>query len=203
MPSKHVLPDCDDVFRKFFAPWYRRQDLERRGFSATRPDAQREVAPGTTAIDASPLTAPSRKKVARQLATMREAAEADWPSYLAVEDSLSMDWIAAFDRYWTRANVIALVDRSDSSEFSNELLVTCCEFGVAMGEVMRAQLPQLEWLYDWPYWESALLDVPSGYRINVFHWSIKRFSEYGVDDGYVAKMGQCLDLVRGGWSGAA
>ena len=64
---------------------------------------------------------------------------------------------------------------------------------------MREAEPQLEWLADWPYWESALLDVPSGYRINVFHWAIKRFSEYGLEDGYRAKVAKCLEMVRDGW----
>ena len=47
-----------------------------------------------------------------------------------------------------------------------------------LGKVMREAEPQLEWLADWPYWESGLLDVPSGYHINVFQWAIKRFSEH-------------------------
>jgi hypothetical protein len=64
---------------------------------------------------------------------------------------------------------------------------------------MRRDGVGLEWMPDWPYWESALLDVSSGQRINVFHWAIKRFSDHGIEDGYAGKIERCLELVRNGW----
>jgi hypothetical protein len=130
---------------------------------------------------------------------MLDAVRSDWPTYLEVEAPLSIHWIDAFDEHWTRTRVRELLDRSDPSDFSNEVVVLSCELGVALGEVIRNACPQLEWLYDWPYWESSLLDLPSGYLVNVFDWGIKRFSEYGVDDGYVAKTGKLIELVRAGW----
>ena len=89
--------------------------------------------------------------------------------------------------------------RSNPADRGNELVVTICEFGAVLGHVMGKEEPSLEWLPDWPYWESGLLDVPSGNRINVFHWAIKRFSDYGLHDGYGAKLAKCLALVRDGW----
>jgi hypothetical protein len=130
---------------------------------------------------------------------MVEAARGDWPGYLPVAGEPSLAWIEAFDDYWTATRVHALLGRSDPTNFANDLLVTSCEFGAVLGHVLREAVPRLDWLPDWPYWESGLLDVASGYRINVFHWAIKRFSEYGLEDGYGAKVGKCIELVRDGW----
>jgi hypothetical protein len=194
------LPDCDDVWKRFFARWYRHEDLRVRPYPATRPDADCLLEPGTSAAAATRLTDAGIAKVAQQLERMRGAVLEDWPSYLDVEPPLGIHWIAAFDAHWTRSRVRDVLERSDPSDFSNELVVFACELGVALAEVMRIACPDLEWLYDWPYWESRLLDVPTGYTVNVFDWGIKRFSEYGIEDGYVAKTGRVIELIRAGWS---
>ena len=38
--------------------------------------------------------------------------------------------------------------------------------------------------------------MKSGIGITIFDWAIKKFSEYGVDDGYVAKFHAALEYVR-------
>lgn len=197
--SDEPLPDCDAVFQRYFARWYSADDMRRRGYRATRPDAERVASPGSGPEAVCELGSADAQAVARSIATMRESLAGDWPGFLDVREPLSLLWIDAFDNYWTRERVHDLLARTDPASYSNDLLVVCCEFGAALGEVMREQSPQLAWLHDWPYWESALLDVPSGYRINVFHWAVKRFSESGIEDGYVAKVRACLDLVRAGW----
>jgi hypothetical protein len=197
--SSPSLPDCDDVFAKYFAPWYREHDFEARRHAATRPDVEGWAEPNTPPAAASGLSDDGRQAAAQHITGMFEAAQRDWPSYLAVTGAPSLAWVEAFDDYWTATRVQELLSRSDPADFANDLVVTVCEFGAVLGHVMREAAPQLEWLPDWPYWESGLLDVPSGYRINVFHWAIKRFSEYGLEDGYGAKVGQCIALVRGGW----
>lgn len=178
MTGGHELPDCDEIWARYFARWYQPDDLAGRGYSATRPDAERSLLPGTPARAASSLTDAGVSRVRVQLDTMLTAVLADWPTYLNVDAPLDILWIQAFDTHWTRPRVHELLGWSDPTDFSNELVVLACEFGVALGEVMRAACPQLQWLYEWPYWESGLLDVPTGYRINVFDWGIKRFSEY-------------------------
>ena len=197
--SSLPLPDCDDVFARYFAPWYQGQEFEARRYVATRPDVEGWAEPNTPPDVASRLNDKGRQETLRQIAGMVEAARGDWPVYLPVAGRPSLAWIEAFDDYWTATRVQELLDRSDPTDFGNDLLVTACEFGAVLGHVMREAAPQLEWLPDWPYWESGLLDVPSGYRVNVFHWAIKRFSEYGLEDGYGAKVGKCIELVRDGW----
>ena len=197
--SSSPLPDCDEVFARYFAPWYQEPDLVARPYSATRPDVEGWAEPNTRPDVASRLSDEGRQTALRQIAGMVEAAQRDWPGYLPVVGGPSLAWIEAFDDYWTAARVHELLGRSNPNDFGNDLVVTACEFGAVLGHVMREAVPQLEWLPDWPYWESGLLDVPSGYRVNVFHWAIKRFSEYGLEDGYGAKVGKCIELVRSGW----
>jgi len=128
------------------------------------------------------------------------AATDDWPNVVRVSGSPSMEWIDAFDRHYDRKRVAAVIAASNPADFDNELVILSCEFGAMLGKVLSDEAAELEWLYDWPYWESALYDPKHGMRINVFHWAIKKFSDYGVDDGFRAKVLQCRDLVRKGWS---
>ena len=194
-----ALPDADDVFQRFFAPWYEAADLSRRGVAATRPDVEQCYHAGLRGADVSPLTSEGQAQVAAQIATMLQAARSDWPTVLGVEGPMDSAWVAAFDAYYDRARVGEVIVGSDPSDFGNDLLILCCEFGAVLGAVLSARKPQLEWIYDWPYWESALLDPAHGCRINVFHWAIKKFSDYGVDDGFAAKLDQCVDLIDSGW----
>lgn len=194
------LPDADDVFRRYFARWYDPEDLARRGFEATRSDVEQRYCAGIGGADASPLTPEAQADVAGQIETMLDAVRTDWPDAFGIKGAVGLAWVDAFDRYYDAARVAKLLERSNPADFGNELLVLCCEFGAVLGSVLRAEAPRLEWLYDWPYWESALLDPAHGYRINVFHWAVKKFSRYGVDDGFAAKIQQCAQLVKTGWS---
>jgi hypothetical protein len=188
------------LFKKFFLPWYDEQSAQRRGYRATRPDAEGWARPSTAATEACPLTGDSKEKVLEQVQKMLNAAIGDWPKYLSVSGQPGIEWIDAFDLHFTVDRVKSLIQRSDATNFSNELLVTVCEFGAVLGDTLIQCVDSLEWIADWPYWESAVYDPASGYRINVFHWAIKKFSAYGVDDGYRAKLLACADLVRNGWT---
>jgi hypothetical protein len=43
------------------------------------------------------------------------------------------------------------------------------------------------WLYSQPYFNSIIVHKPTGYAITVFDWAVKKFSECGVDNGFVGK----------------
>ncbi len=127
---------------------------------------------------------------------MVDAARADWPTYLKVDDVVSVEAIAAFDSHWTRPRIAEVIRSSDNSDFANDYLVLCCELGAVLGEVMRLVLPSLEWLYSEPYWESSLWHAPSGGRIPPFHWAIKKMSSYGVNDGLRPKLLVGMETVQ-------
>jgi hypothetical protein len=184
-----ALLDCDELFLRYFDPWYSDQDRSRRVYRATRPDIERlNVPPDLAASDISVLTQESQDETAARVRDMLEAATADWPVLFKVKGLPSSDWIAEFDRHFQRRRIQKIIKRSAPEQYDNDYLVLCCELGAVLGDVLVSLEPRLMWLYDWPYWDSALYDQSTRSRLNVFHWAIKKMSEYGVDDGLTAKI---------------
>ncbi len=190
---------CDILFRRYFARWYRPEDLAQRGYQASRPDVEVFAAAiGQSASKRSPLAEErARERVQRQLVRMIDAARGDWPSYIKVTEPVSLDGLHAFDEYWTPARIRRVVRESDPADFTNEYLVLCCELGAVIGEVFRQLAPHLEWKLDWPYWESAIWDDRTGSQVNVFDWGLKKFSSYGVHDGLRPKLLCCMESLGG------
>jgi hypothetical protein len=183
------LPNADEIFAQFFDRWYDDDARQRKGFSHTRPDCigYRE---GLAASDFGPFDDEGGEELLGRVQEMLETAKTDWPGYLDVAGEPSVEWVDEFDRYAER--VEALVRESDPSDFSNDLLVLVCQFGAVLGTVLREQVPRLEWVAEWwPYWESSLYDPQTGNLIPPFHWAIKKFSSYGIDDGFSAKLDMC------------
>lgn len=193
------LPGDETIFETFFAPWYDGDDLGYRPLPGTRPDAEPWVTPGTSVVDASPLEEDEQAEVLRALAQTSAEVGDDWPTYLDVAAPVSLDWIDAFDAYWSEARIADLLDRSDPTDRANDVLVIICELGVTLGDAMRCEAPGLDWVPATPYWESFLLDVQSGWRVNVFDWAMKRFTAAGQADGYASKASACLASIAAGW----
>ena len=77
--------------------------------------------------------------------------------------------------------------------------MTVCEFGVLLGQLFR-QLDGYDWLYSHPYFHSIIVHKNTGIGITVFDWAVKKFSEYCVDDGFVAKFHAAVDEVSEFWT---
>lgn len=191
-----ALPHCDALFLRFFDRWYDDDDRRRRGFKATLPDVlQYDSFGGPTPAEASWLNETGQQQVLQQINGMVEAARQDWPTYLPVENDMDLQWIDVFDRYYDRQRIHHVIKRSDPSDFSNDYVVLCCEFGAVLSDVLLRAQPHMFWRLDWPYWDSSLLDPKTGNAVSVFHWAIKKMSEYGVDDGFAAKTKAVLHLL--------
>jgi len=190
------LPHCDELFSKFFLPWYGDMDLTRRWFAATYPDTLRHKQfLGPTQSKASPLTKEGQEDALERIVIITDSAKGDWPSYLPVSGEMDLNWIDAFDRYYDRNQIQKVIDSSDPKDFNNGYLVTCCEFGAVLGYVLCKSMSRLFWRFDWPFCDSCLIDPKSGTALPVFHWAVKKMSEYGVDDGFAAKVKACLQLL--------
>ena len=195
--SVQKLPHCEELFKKYFDPWYRAEDRTQRKFEATRPDMlESSSLKGKSGADLSTIDAEYQKKVLHQISVMTEAAKKDWKSYLPVQEPIDENWIGKFDSYYDESRVSEVVATSDPSDFSNNYLVLCCEFGAVIGLVMRTREPSLDWIPDWPYWESAIWDSRTGNLVPVFHWAIKKMSSYGIDDGFQDKTLACLNMLQ-------
>ncbi len=191
-----MLPDCDELFLRYFDPWYTQAWRDLRGFEATRPDMYTIKTRGRAAADLSPLVAEGRAEAAQMVERMIESAIGDWPTYLDVAPPVTIEWVRKVDEYFDRQRITSLIEESSPDDFSNAYLVTCCQWGAVLGEVLRQEGPDLEWVYSWPYWESSLVHLPSGNVVPVFHWAIKKMSEYGVDDGFAAKIRACCQILK-------
>ena len=191
------LPHCDPLFTKFLAPWYSSGEKNRKQFDATRPDILTiKECIGVPVSELGILSSEGESEVKSRIEIMLNASRGDWPKFLKVSGEIDEIWVAKFDRYYNRKRVAELIARSDPTDFSNDYLVSVCEFGAVLGHVLISKQPRLVWLYDSPYWESSLLDTHTGSIIPPFHWAIKKLSGYGVDDGFTEKIEMCLQMLE-------
>ncbi len=191
-----TLPHCDELFEKFCRPFYDPDNIVRRRYPATRPDLETSWEPNTPVEALHVVSSESQQQIALQLGRILASARGDWKTYLAIDHEPSLDWVERFDGYYDRAAIQRLIARSDPTDFGNDYLIVSIQFSAVLGTVLRKELPRLEWLYDWPYWEWALFDSVTGTRVNVFHWAVKKLSEYGVGDNYREKVLACVGLLE-------
>ncbi|MEO8736503.1 MAG: hypothetical protein ABI380_08170 [Edaphobacter sp.] len=190
------LPTCDPLFREYFAPWYSKEEQERRADRETRPDVEELGITLAEAAELSPVAAEVRLGIAQRLGAMVDAARKDWKGLLKVTGEPSIEWLSAFDAHFGKQEILDLIIASSPEEFGNDYLVLCCEAGAVVGSVLQEAEPRLKWIYDSPYWESALYDEQTGTRLNVFHWVIRRMSDSGLDDGLANRVRRYCGSIR-------
>lgn len=184
------------LFERFFARWYPPQWVQVNGSPKIRPDmTNRQNLRGRPLNQLSPLPPDIQTKVRNQIAIALRAAEIDWPNVLGVAKPVDLKWVEAFDRSWPLEELTKLVTRANAEDLSNMYVVVSCEFGAVMGHVLQSIAPRLVWIPQLLYWDSELFDPQSGLSIPVFHWAIKKMSSYGVNDGFAAKVGACLQIL--------
>jgi hypothetical protein len=191
------IPECDPLFLRFLDPWYSDDDRKRKNWAATRPD----LLTIESYVDASPedlqiLVVEGQKEAKARIDRMLDACRNDWPTYLALTGDIDLDWIDAFDSSYDRKKVGEIIKKADPADYSNDYLILVCEFGAALGHILQKMEPRLCWVYDWPYWESSLVDTKTGTIIPTFHWAVKKFSDYGIDDGFAAKLEMCVGVLN-------
>lgn len=192
-----MLPDCDDLFKKFFLPAYSESELSNRLFSGTMPDIYKDANTINASVqELCRFDEAYSAKLTTQIHKLFEAAQEDWSEYLPVKKPFGMSWIRAFDDYYTAEKIHELLQVSESNDNNSDYVVTACELGAVIGKQMKAMNPALHWLVDWPYWDSVLFHSPSGTKIAVFHWGIKRLSDYGLTDKLEGKITAALSSLE-------
>jgi hypothetical protein len=197
--SKSIeLGDADELFTQFFDRWYDDETRALKSCPGTEPDVvQYPDLVGRTAAEISPLEEPGFSKSLERVQAMLSAAQGDWPDFLKVQGEVDLEWVRVFDEFFRPEVVAELISISDPEDFGNRYVIYACEFGAVLGQCLRQRVPRLVWVPSWPYWESYLFDSQTGFRINVFHWAIKKLSSYGVDDGFAAKLEACVGMLEG------
>jgi hypothetical protein len=190
---KRELPDCDDLFLKYLSPWYPEEERPQM----TRPDMYVISGYKGESLDLGTLQYLSDEfleKSKKQIQIMTKAALGDYQDII-ISDKLDFSVLEAVDEFYNRQKIADLINASDPQYFSNPYLVAVCEFGVTIGHLFN-ELEGFYWLYSYPYFHSIIVHLETGFGITVFDWGVKKFSEYGADDGYVAKIHAAIDAIN-------
>lgn len=187
------LPDCDDLFVKYLSPWY----FEDERPKGTRPDMY--VIAG---YDGQPLDMISLQylndeflnRTKEQIDKITKAALQDYQEIIK-SDNLDYGVLDAVDKHYDRKKIKEIIENSDPTDYANQYLVTICEFGATIGKLFN-EIDGYDWLYSHPYFHSIIVHKNTGLGITVFDWAVKKFSEYGVNDGYVAKMYAAFETIN-------
>jgi hypothetical protein len=190
---KKKLPHCDTLFEKYLSPWYDQEDRP----TMTRPDMYVISVYNGQPLDLEKIQYLPDDLLAynqKQLQTMAEAALGDY-QHIMQSDTLNLAVLDAVDKYYDRKKIADIISKSDPKDFSNDYLIEVCEFGAMLGHLF-ARVDGFGWLYAHPYFHSIIVHRDTGMGITVFDWAVKKFSEYGVDDGFAAKFHMALESVK-------
>lgn len=193
-----ALPTAEELFDTFFAPWHPPEEHED-GNVWLRPDFEEiELPPGAHIRVLDRLTPEGRAAAGARVAGMERAAREDWPALLGVSGEPGPAWLEAFDRWATEERVAELLKTARPEQSANPILVLACEAGALTGGLLLRAHPGMQWLVDWPYWNSAVFDLNTRTRLHVFAWAVRRFAAGGAETPLLARYETALKLLRGG-----
>jgi hypothetical protein len=189
-----LLP-ADQLFHTFFAPWYPQQ---KYGKARLQSDVELVEFPEGVHIDSlNNLNEDGRNLASRQLNSILQAARMDVAGQIKRRGTaLDLDFVKGIDAHFQPKVIEAVLAQSDNTKFANPYLVLCCEIGAVVGEALRVARPELQWVYDLPYWDSFLFDLNSKTKINVFFWAVRRLSAEGDKQTLADKMQASLDFIK-------
>ncbi len=168
------LPESEVLYHHFFAGWFPPEDPST---PMLRSDVEQvELDKGQHPRILSTLTGEGRAMMQQQLSRTLQAALADLPGLLEVTGTPSVEWLDALEEYATPERLQDLLRASNPEKPDNRYLILCCEAGAVIGEVLKSSWPRLQWIPDFPYFESCLFDLNTRLRIPVFHWAVKSLS---------------------------
>jgi hypothetical protein len=141
---KSKIPDCDELFVKYLSPWYPESERPKM----TRPDMY--VISG---FEGQPLEIDSLQYLAddllattkKQIQTITDAALQDYQE-IVKSNKLDFKVLDSVDRFYNRKRISEVLKNSDPSDYSNQYLVTVCEFGATLGQLFQ-EIDGFDWLY--------------------------------------------------------
>ena len=187
------LPHCDKLFKKYLSPWY--PDNERP--KMTRPDMYVISGYKDKKLDINSiqyLTVEGLEETKKIFDSMRDSYKQDFQNFMKFEN-LNLDVIDSVDKAFGKEEVKELIRISNPKSFDNQYLVTICEFGLALGDLF-VETGKFEWLYSYPYFHSIVVNPETGNAITVFDWAVKKFSSYGIEDGFKAKFEKSMEIIN-------
>lgn len=187
------LPHCDKLFRKYLSRWYPKGERPKM----TRPDMYVISGYEGKTIDMDKiqyLTEEELLETKKIFEMMRDSYKKDFQNFKKF-DELDLEVIDAVDQFYGEKEIKELIKYSNPKSFDNDYLVTVCEFGLALGDLF-VKTGRFEWLYSFPYFNSIVVNPEIGQAITVFDWAVKKFSSYGIDDGYKWKFEKAMEFIE-------
>jgi len=178
------LPDCNDLYVKFVHKW---DDNPDHKILIVKPDMIQSFKANTDFSTLADTTDESYIQIKKQIETMISASRQDLQEIYKF-DEFNLETIDKLDKAIGREYIKGVIDASGVDDDANQYLISTVEFGCALAETMQNEIGGFVWVYDYPYWESTIVHKQTGFEIPVFHWAIKKYSEYGVDDGFKDKI---------------
>jgi hypothetical protein len=130
-----------------------------------------------------------------QIDYMIKASKGDMQQFLSF-DKVDLNVVDTIDKAIQRKYIIGLLNDSDPNDSSNSYLISIVEFGCILAECIINEISGFYWLYDYPYWESVIVHKPTGTVVPIFHWAIKKYSAYGVEDGFKNKIIKMKEVLE-------
>lgn len=134
------------------------------------------------------------EKIKETFSIMRKSYVGDFSEFVSFKE-FNLDIIDVIDKSFGKKEIKELIEKSNPTEFSNPYLVTVCEFGLALGDLF-VNTGKFQWLYSYPYFHSIVVNPETGSAITVFDWAVKKFSSYGMNDGYKWKFLKVMELIE-------
>ncbi|PVY36036.1 hypothetical protein [Pontibacter virosus] len=190
---KKKLPSCDKLFKEFLSPWYPEEERNEM----TRPDMYVIAGYEGKPLDMDEiqyLQEDLLQEAKEYITAITDAALQDFRNIVNA-NCLNLEVLDRVDRFYDRASVAQMIKQSNTEDFSNQYLVSVCELGATLGYLFK-QSQEFDWLYSYPYFHSIIVHKETGFGITVFDWAVKKFSEYGIEDGLAAKFQAALDGIE-------
>ena len=187
------LPHCDKLFKKYLSPWY----PENERPTMTRPDMYVISGYNGKTLDIDQiqyLTAEGLSETKKVFNKMREAYRKDFQRIKKFEE-FDINMLDVVDEYFGKQEVKELIKMSNPKDYNNKYLIAVCEFGLALGDLF-VKTGKFNWVYSYPYFHSIVVNPETGQAITVFDWAVKKFSSYGINDGYKWKFLKVMELIE-------
>ena len=190
-----ALPPAYNLFDTYFAPWYPQQKYAKARLQA---DVELVEFPEGVHIDSlNNLNDDGRNLASRQLNSILQAGKMDITGQLKKRGAaMDLDFVKAIDAHYQPKVIESVLAQSDNTKYANPYLVLCCELGAIVGEALKTLRPELQWVYDLPYWDSFLFDLNSKVKLNVFFWAVRRLSGEWDKQTLSDKIQSSLDFIK-------
>jgi hypothetical protein len=182
---RNKIPNCNVLFKKFLSPWY------PDGYRVELPRPDMFVIP---TLEDDSMSIENLDEIKKSFQLIRNAYNLDFQEFLKFK-KIDLNVIDAVDKYFQKREVLSLIENSNPSDFNNQYLRTISEFGMAIGDLF-VETGKFEWSYSFPYFDSIVVNRETQNSIPVFDWAVKKFSSYGINDGFKAKFLKVMEIIE-------